>query len=75
MIVYLYVKRHRKTGLLYFGKTTKNPLKYNGSGKYWKSHLRKHGSDVETLVASTVLSSTTKRVIKPTFELGVVLKA
>ena len=50
MIVYLYVKRHNVTGLLYFGKTTKNPLKYNGSGKYWKNHLSQHGKDVETLV-------------------------
>ena len=34
---YLYVKQHNKTGLKYFGKTTKkDPLKYKGSGLYWK---------------------------------------
>lgn len=42
MKIYLYVKRHIETGLLYFGKTVKNPYKYNGSGLRWKRHLRKH---------------------------------
>lgn len=47
---YLYVKQHKKTGLKYFGKTTKkNPVKYQGSGKYWKLHLKNHGNDIETL--------------------------
>lgn len=46
---YLYIKQHRKTKKLYFGKTTGNPEKYNGSGKYWTNHLNKHGKDVETL--------------------------
>lgn len=41
---FLYIKQHSITGLLYFGKTTSsNPEKYTGSGKYWKSHLRKYG--------------------------------
>lgn len=49
MIVYLYVKEHQITGLKYFGRTTCNdPLKYTGSGKYWKNHLNKHGYDVIT---------------------------
>ena len=47
-IIYLYIKTHRQTGLKYFGKTTKDPFKYHGSGKRWKAHLRKHGADVET---------------------------
>ena len=41
---YLYIKQHEITGLKYFGKTTKkDPYKYNGSGKYWTRHIKKHG--------------------------------
>lgn len=47
---YLYIKRHKVTGLLYFGKTAAlNPLSYSGSGKYWRAHLKKHGKEIETL--------------------------
>ncbi|HRC95220.1 MAG TPA: hypothetical protein PK317_00325, partial [Coprothermobacter proteolyticus] len=47
---FLYIKRHSKTGLLYFGKTSKNPETYLGSGKHWKRHFKKHGKEfVETL--------------------------
>lgn len=47
---YLYIKRHKVTGLLYFGKTTsKNVEKYNGSGTYWGRHLKVHGYNIETL--------------------------
>lgn len=48
---WLYIKRHTKTGLLYFGKTClKDPVKYLGSGTYWKKHLKVHGSEfVETI--------------------------
>lgn len=47
--IYLYIKTHNKTGLKYFGKTTrKNPHKYLGSGKYWLAHLKKHGADYTT---------------------------
>jgi hypothetical protein len=28
---------------MYFGKTTKNPEKYLGSGSYWVRHIKKHG--------------------------------
>lgn len=50
MTIYLYVKQHRETGLKYFGVTTKkDPYNYLGSGKYWRRHLRQHGSDVLTL--------------------------
>ena len=52
MIVYLYVKTHLDTGLKYFGKTTENPFRYKGSGKYWKSHLKVHGYNVSTEVVS-----------------------
>lgn len=48
-IIYLYVKTHNKTGLKYFGKTTKkDPHKYTGSGIYWKKHLKKYGVDYTT---------------------------
>lgn len=50
MKIYLYVKKHKTTGLKYFGKTTKkDPYSYLGSGKYWIRHLKKHGPDVETI--------------------------
>lgn len=49
MIIYLYIKTHRKTGLKYLGKTeSTNPDKYRGSGKRWINHIKKHGYDVET---------------------------
>lgn len=49
MKVYLYIKRHEVTRKLYFGKTTKDPMKYPGSGFYWLRHLRVHGPHVKTL--------------------------
>jgi len=45
---YLYVKTHNPTGLKYFGKTTKDPNKYRGSGTHWLRHIAKHGNDVTT---------------------------
>lgn len=49
MIYYLYVKTHNKTGLKYLGKTENdNVEKYQGSGKFWKRHIKKHGYDVST---------------------------
>ena len=41
----LYIKQHSITGLKYFGKTTRDPLKYKGSGKHWMRHYRKHGPE------------------------------
>jgi hypothetical protein len=50
MHIYLYVKQHQSTGLLYFGKTIKaDPFKYKGSGVHWNRHLRKHGADINTI--------------------------
>lgn len=46
---YLYIKRHNLTGLLYFGKTINDPLKYPGSGLHWTRHIKKHGKDVSTI--------------------------
>jgi hypothetical protein len=42
---YLYIKQHSVTRLYYFGKTTKDPYKYIGSGKYWNRHLKKHDKE------------------------------
>lgn len=47
---YLYVKTHNVTGLKYFGKTTKDPYKYLGSGLYWLRHLKEHGRSVSTWI-------------------------
>lgn len=39
----LYIKQCPKTGLKYFGKSTRNDIeKYWGSGKKWIRHLNKH---------------------------------
>jgi hypothetical protein len=46
---FLYIKQHKVTGKLYFGKTIRNPEKYKGSGVHWKAHIKKHGKDTETL--------------------------
>jgi hypothetical protein len=49
----LYIKQHSITKKKYFGKTTKDPYKYNGSGEYWKNHIKKHGKEhVVTLSVS-----------------------
>jgi hypothetical protein len=49
MIIYLYKKTHRITGLKYLGKTTsKDPYNYSGSGTYWRRHLNLHGHCFET---------------------------
>ena len=51
MIIYLYKKTHNKTGLNYLGKTTsKDPFAYSGSGTEWKAHLKKHGTDIKTVI-------------------------
>lgn len=45
-MIYLYQKKHTRTGLRYFGRTTsRNPFKYKGSGTRWKYHCDKHGWD------------------------------
>ncbi len=50
MTIYLYKKTHNITGLNYLGKTTQDPFKYSGSGKYWRNHLKKHGNDITTVI-------------------------
>lgn len=47
----LMIKTHNKSGLKYLCYTTSegpNYDNYKGSGKYWKAHLKKHGSDITT---------------------------
>lgn len=47
---YLYIKQHKITGIKYFGKTTKDPFKYDGSGTKWKKHIDYYGRiHVETI--------------------------
>lgn len=58
MKVYLYTKTHRITGLKYFGKTTKDPYKYIGSGLYWRKHLKEHGNYVDTKIIAEFDSET-----------------
>jgi len=54
---YLYIKQHSVTGLLYFGKTSRNPYKYLGSGKHWIRHYKKHGKEhIITLWVSEVFT-------------------
>ncbi len=44
----LYIKTHNKTGFKYLGHTIKDPFIYQGSGKHWRLHIKKHGYDVTT---------------------------
>lgn len=44
----LYIKTHLKTGLKYFGYTSKDPYEYKGSGSYWTKHRKKHGNEIQT---------------------------
>jgi hypothetical protein len=57
----LYIKQHSITGLKYFGKTTRNPYKYNGSGDYWTNHIKKHGRKhiITTWVSEPYIDSNT----------------
>jgi hypothetical protein len=53
-MIHLYLKTHNITGLKYLGKTSaKNPHTYQGSGKYWKNHINKHGYDVNTEILAS----------------------
>ena len=57
---YLYIKQHSITKKKYFGKTIrKDPLKYLGSGNYWKEHINKYGKEfVETIWLSDLYYDT-----------------
>ena len=43
ILKYLYVNQHNITKMLYFGMTEQDPIKYQGSGKHWYKHRKKHG--------------------------------
>jgi hypothetical protein len=58
---YLYAKQHSVTGLRYFGKTIRDPYKYNGSGLKWKYHCNKHGW--EHVVTTWVQAYTDKQLL------------
>ncbi len=46
---WLYIKKHSATGMMYLGKTQRNPDTYCGSGKYWLRHLKFHGRNIVTI--------------------------
>ncbi len=48
----LYVKQHSVTGLKYFGKTTRDPYKYKGSGIHWLRHCKKYPGEIKTIWVS-----------------------
>lgn len=61
-IYYLMVKTHKVTGLKYLCQTKKSdPFKYLGSGKYWRLHLRKHGTDIHTEILKECSTKTELR--------------
>lgn len=61
---YLYIKTHKITGLKYFGKTTRNPNTYLGSGIRWRAHLKKHGTEVITEILNNGQAYTDEKVFK-----------
>ena len=65
--VHLYVKKHNRTGLKYFGRTTEDPYDYQGSGAYWTRHLAKYGNDVSTKVIGTYTDSNELRIAAQSF--------
>lgn len=48
IIYYLCVKTHNITGLKYLCQTKRNPMTYNGSGRFWRQHLTEHGKEHTT---------------------------
>ena len=56
---YLYIKQHSVTKKKYYGKTTRDPYTYNGSGKHWSRHIKKHGKEhIVTLWVSELYHDT-----------------
>ena len=62
---YLCIKQHSVTKKKYFCKTSRlDPIKYLGSGTYWKRHIKKHGKHfVETLWISDLYYDTSIKEI------------
>ncbi len=54
--LYLMVKTHNITGLKYLCKrvtiSDSKAISYPGSGKYWKSHLKIHGKNINTEIVA-----------------------
>src|ERR1035437_6963139 len=47
----LLIKQHKITGMRYLCVTSKSDYKgYRGSGTYWRLHLKKHGTDLDTIL-------------------------
>lgn len=76
---FLYIKRHKITGLMYFGKTIqKNVIKYRGGGVRWNNHIKEHGrnhvetiwycmfTDIHTLVEMAVTCSLNMDILNRT---------
>lgn len=61
MPVFLLLKQHNKTKKYYLCKRTTNDIKslftYNGSGKKWKNHLKKHGKNFNTVILDIAKSN------------------
>lgn len=69
------IKTHNQTNFKYLCKTACNdPIKYLGSGKHWKRHLKKHGRDVSTeiLYQSEDLNDFNQQCLQTSYELNVV---
>jgi hypothetical protein len=49
MAIYLYIKQCSHCQLQYFGKTSRDPFKYKGSGVHWRNHLKKYNCSAKTL--------------------------
>jgi hypothetical protein len=64
-MIYLYLKE-TPIGLKYLGKTEKNPFKYNGSGLYWKSHLKKHNIKSKDIKTTILFESNNSMLFKET---------
>ena len=52
----VYEKTHNKTGQKYFGITTRDTNRYDGSGPKWLKHLEEHGNDHSTEILFTTTS-------------------
>lgn len=52
-MIYLYIKKCPHCQLQYYGRTTQDPYKYKGSGKYWRRHLKAHDIDYPETISIT----------------------
>lgn len=53
-MIHIYIKKCPHCDLYYFGRTTKDPYKYKGSGKKWLNHLKYHKiTSIETIDVKT----------------------